>query len=203
MQFSKTTAAKIAIDGGNDNVLQPMAISSTLYQFEIDLSDTSRDVYERLELRVACHPSESSDYLFTRVMAYALEHQPGIEFTDGLGSPGEPAIIVRDLTGVILHWIEIGNPSPVQLLKATKASDAVSVYTYKDPEQLKRLIPAAQLPRIQSAKLFSFERCFLAELSKTLDRRNRWSVVHTEGELFITIGEGTFQGEVHSHSWES
>ena len=76
-----------------------MALTSTIYRFDIDLADADRHLYESLSLHVACHPSESDEHLVARVLAYALEYTEGIEFTRGLSEPEWPAILVRDLTG--------------------------------------------------------------------------------------------------------
>jgi len=74
-----------------------MALNSTIYNFDIDLSDSDRSVYESLSLRVARHPSESEEYLVARVLAYALEYTEGLEFSRGLCNPDDPAIAIRDL----------------------------------------------------------------------------------------------------------
>src|SRR5262245_58429077 len=67
-----------------------MAAGATIYSFDIDLADADRSVYETLALRVARHPSESPEYLLTRVLAYALEFEEGIAFsTGGLSEPEE------------------------------------------------------------------------------------------------------------------
>ena len=50
-----------------------MALTATIYNFEIELADGDRRVYESLALRVARHPSESEEYLVTRMLAYAME----------------------------------------------------------------------------------------------------------------------------------
>ena len=50
-----------------------MALTATIYNFDIDLSDSDRGVYETLALRVAQHPSESDEYLIARVLAYLLD----------------------------------------------------------------------------------------------------------------------------------
>jgi uncharacterized protein YaeQ len=69
-----------------------MALASTLYRFRIDLSDVDRGVYETLDFRIAQHPSETTTYLLTRVLAYALNTQPGLEFSSGgLSDPDAPA----------------------------------------------------------------------------------------------------------------
>ena len=84
-----------------------MALSST---FTIRLSHVDRGIYETLDLRLARHPSETPEYLITRLLAYCLEFTEGIAFSKGLSDPDEPAIVVRDLTGALRGWIEIGAP---------------------------------------------------------------------------------------------
>src|SRR5262245_43082790 len=98
-----------------------MALTATIHHFEIALSDVDRGVYETLDLRVARHPSESARYLFTRTLAYCLSYEEGIAFSKGgISSTDEAPITVRDLTGVLRAWIEIGSPSAERLHKAAK-----------------------------------------------------------------------------------
>src|SRR3982751_3494828 len=92
-----------------------MALSATVYVFVIELADSDRGVYTSLELRVARHPSETAEYLLTRVLAYCLEYAEGIAFSKGLSDPDEPAIAVRDLTGALEVWVDIGLPEPERL----------------------------------------------------------------------------------------
>jgi uncharacterized protein YaeQ len=82
-----------------------LALTATIYKFDIDLADADRHVYEALALQVARHPSESEEYLVARVLAYALEFIDGIAWSHGLAEPHEPAIAVRDLTGAMRVWI--------------------------------------------------------------------------------------------------
>ena len=79
-----------------------------MYAVSVDLSDVDRGVYETVDLRLAMHPSESAEYMATRLLAYCLEYTEGIEFTSGLSDGDEPAVIVRDLTGRVRAWIEVG-----------------------------------------------------------------------------------------------
>ena len=74
-----------------------MALGATIYNFDIELADTDRSVYESLALRVPRHPSESEEYLVARLLAYLLEYAEGIAFSRGVSEPDEPAIVVRDL----------------------------------------------------------------------------------------------------------
>jgi uncharacterized protein YaeQ len=64
-----------------------MALIATIYNFDVELTDTDRHVYESLALRLARHPSESEEYLVARLIAYLLEFAEGIEFSPrGLSS---------------------------------------------------------------------------------------------------------------------
>ena len=75
-----------------------MALTATIYNLDIQLADVDRNVYEELALRVACHPSESPEYLLARVLAYCLEYTEGIAFGRGIAEPDVPRIAVRDMT---------------------------------------------------------------------------------------------------------
>ena len=92
-------------------------------------------MYESLALRLARHPSESDEHLIARLLAYLLEFTSGIAFSRGVSEPEEPAISVRDPTGAITTWIDIGTPDAGRLHKASKAAPRVVVYTHKDPRQ--------------------------------------------------------------------
>ena len=87
-----------------------MALSATIYNFDIQLADMDRSVYESLSLRVACQPSETVEYLLSRVLAYCLEYREGIGFSRGIAEPDVPALSVHDLTGALQVWIDVGAP---------------------------------------------------------------------------------------------
>src|SRR5262245_47625382 len=100
-----------------------LALTATIYKFDIDLADADRHVYEALAIQVAQHPSESEEHLVARVLAYALEFTEGIAFSrGGLSDPDEPSIAVRDATGAMRVWIEVGMPDADRLHRASKAA---------------------------------------------------------------------------------
>ena len=72
----------------------------------------------------------------TRVLAYCLEYVERIIFGDGISSTDEPAVLIRDLTGRLTTWIEVGTPDAVRLHYATKLADRTTVYTHRDPEKV-------------------------------------------------------------------
>src|SRR5215203_3293072 len=124
-----------------------MALSSTIFNFEIDLSDADRQVYESLSLRVARHPSESDEFLIARVLAYCLEYQDGIEFSRGLSDADDPPLAVRDLTGAMRVWIDVGTPAADRLHRAAKSTPRVVVYVHKEHTQWLAALAAAKIHR--------------------------------------------------------
>ena len=177
-----------------------MALTATIYNIEIDLSDSDRGVYEALDLRVARHPSESEEYLVTRLLAYALEYAEGIEFSRGISDPDEPTISVRDLTGALKAWIEIGTPDAARLHKASKASPRVAVYTHKDPAQLVARLKGERIHRAEAVELWAIDRTLIAQITTRLERRMSLSVSVTDRQLFLAIGADTLTGDVVRHA---
>ena len=176
-----------------------MALTATIYNLEIDLADADRRVYESLALRVARHPSESGEYLVTRILAYALEFREGIAFSSGLSDPDEPAISVRDLTGTIQSWIDIGIPDAARLHKASKAAPRVVVYTHKDPAQLVGRLSGERIHRAEELELYAVDRRLIGELAARLHRRTAFGLSISGGDLYISIGADTLTGGVVRH----
>jgi uncharacterized protein YaeQ len=173
-----------------------MALTATIHTFDISLSDVDRGCYETLALRVARHPSESGEYLVTRVLAYCLEYTEGITFSKGLSEPDEPTLSVRDMTGVIKSWIEIGVPDAARLHKACKASPRVAVYTHKDPSLLVRHLSGERIHRVESLELYAVDRRLVSALAERLERRMVLDLSVNDRHLYVALGEETLSGVI-------
>jgi uncharacterized protein YaeQ len=177
-----------------------VALTATIFNFDIELADVDRGVYESLALRVACHPSESPEYLMARVLAYCLEYTEGIAFGRGISEPDDPPIAVRDLTGALLTWIEIGSPDAARLHKASKAAPRVAVYTHKDPRMLLRQLDGERIHRAEALELYAFDRALIDGLVELLDRRIKLALSVSDHEIYATVGDVTVSGAVERHT---
>jgi uncharacterized protein YaeQ len=173
-----------------------MALTATVYNFEINLSDVDRGVYETIAFKAAQQPSETDDYLIARALAYALEYGEGIGFSGGIAEADQPAIFVKDLTGTIRSWIDIGVPDAARLHKASKASPRVAVYTHKDPRTLLKGLEGQKIHRAEALELYAFDRDLIAALVEKLDRRMRFDLSVTERHLYVTVGGEAYDGAV-------
>jgi uncharacterized protein YaeQ len=176
-----------------------VALQATVYHIRIDLSDVDRGVYEALDLRVARHPSESMPYLLTRVLAYALLYEEGIAFGKGLSTTEEPALWIRDLQGSVRTWVEVGTPSADRLHKASKAAPRVVVFTQHDPKLLAREAATRAIHRVEAIEVYALDATFLEEVAALTDRNARWTLLRTDGTLYVTAGDKTATGALTQH----
>lgn len=174
-----------------------MALGATIYVFTVRLADADRGVYETLALRIARHPSETEEYLLTRLFAYCLEYTEGIGFSRGLSDPDEPAIAVRDLTGALQTWIDIGVPEALRLHKASKAARRVAVYAHRDVDAWLARLEGERIHRVEALEIHVLERGFLAAMAERLERRLDFDLAVADHTLYVTLGEETLTGEVH------
>ncbi len=175
-----------------------MALTSTIYTFDITVSNVDRGCYETLALRVAMHPSESPEYFTARVFAYCLEYAEGIVFSRGISDADEPTIAVRDLTGALKVWIEIGAPDAARLHKASKAAPKVAVYTHRDPAQVQRVLVGERIHRTESIPLYALDRALIEAFCARLERRMQFSFAVTDGTIYLDLKGETLTGTIET-----
>jgi uncharacterized protein YaeQ len=173
-----------------------MALGATVHVFTVRLSHVDRAVYETLELRLARHPSESAEYLVTRLLAYCLEFTEGIAFSKGLSDPDEPAIVVRDLTGVLRGWIEVGAPEALRLHKAAKATERVAVYPTRDRTSWLARLAGEHVHRSEQIEIHAIDPALIANLAAKLERRMDFDLSVADQTLYLSLGTETLTGSI-------
>lgn len=165
----------------------------------MQLAHVDRGVYETLDLRLARHPSESEEFLCARLLAFCLEHREGLAFSKGLAEPDQPALEVRDLTGALRAWIDIGAPDAARLHRAAKAAPRVAVYTHHDAARYWESLAGARIHRAEALELYALDRALVAALVQRLARRMSFDLSVTDGALYLTLGDDLLSGAVKSH----
>jgi len=179
-----------------------MAVGALIHTFAVQLADVDRSVYEDVTLRVARHPSETDAFMMTRVLAYCLEFEDGIAFSEGISSTDEPAVLVRDLTGKITAWIEVGAPDAARLHYGSKLADRTTVYTHRDPAKVMALWTGKRIHRAESITLHSFDPGFVEAAAALLERRNAMTLSITERRIYLELNGETLSSAIHDHSLE-
>lgn len=106
-----------------------MAIGATIYKLQLTLSDLNHHIYEDFQLTLPMHPSENEERLMWRVVCFCLCAHPDLQVTKGLSTQEEPELWQKNLTGEILHWIEMGLPEEKRIRQALGKSKKVTVFT--------------------------------------------------------------------------
>src|SRR3954462_3805437 len=174
-----------------------MAAGATMYTFEVQLADVDRGVYEQFTVRAARHPSETDAYMVTRVLAYCLEFEEGIAFSDGISSTDEPAGGGRDLTGRLVGWIEVGAPDAARLHHGSKLAERTAVYTHRDPAKVMALWAGKPIHRAEAIALYNFDDGFVDAAVAAVERRNTMTLSITERQMYLELNGVTLTSAVH------
>ncbi|GAB2543904.1 YaeQ family protein [Rhodanobacter koreensis] len=107
-----------------------MALNSTIYKVELQISDMDRHYYATHALTLARHPSETEERLMVRLLAFAMHADERLEFGKGISDEDEPALWRKAYTDEIELWIEVGQPDETRIRKACGRSRQVVVISY-------------------------------------------------------------------------
>lgn len=180
-----------------------MAQTATMFTLDINLADMDRQVYEGFTLKVARHPSETPEYMLVRVLAYCLEFEEGIALTEGVSSGDEPAVVVRDLTGQITAWIEVGMPDAARLHRGSKHAGRAAVYTHRDVRQLLAQLTGTRIHRAEAIPVRAFDQAMIKDAAAAVDRRASLTISVSDGEVDLLVGDLPFHLVITEHRLQS
>lgn len=177
-----------------------MALKSTVYKVQLNIADMDRDYYADHVLTLACHPSETDERLMVRVLTFALYAGEDLQFTRGLSSEDEPDIWQKDLTGAVVHWIELGMPDETRIRKACNRAQAVTVVTYGDRappiwwEKIRN-----SLTRFDNLTVLNLPAEVTETLAAQVVRGMDMQVSIQDGTTWVSMGDT--QIEIHPLRW--
>ncbi len=166
-----------------------MAQPSTTYKIDLNLTDIDRSIYESLRFTVAKHPSETEERLAARLIAYCLFYHEQLAFGRGLSDVDEPALWEKSLDDRVLHWIEVGQPDAERITWCSRRAERFTLLAYGNLRvwQGRVLEPLRALKNIH---VLAVDQEALANLAQDLPRALSWSVMISDGELFVTDERG-------------
>ncbi|WP_194411320.1 YaeQ family protein [Microbacterium cremeum] len=175
-----------------------MAIGATIHTFAVQLADVDRGVYEDLSLRVARHASETDAFMVTRVLAYCLEYTEGIAFSEGISATDEPAVLVKDATGRLTAWIEVGAPDAARLHTGSMLAERTVVYTHRDPAKVTAPWAGKRIHRAEDIVVYTFDPGFIDAAVARLERRNTLTLSITERRIYLDVDGATLESDIHA-----
>ena len=168
-----------------------MAIKATIYKADLSIADMDRNYYQEHSLTIARHPSETDERVMIRVLAYALHADPALAFTKDLFDVDEPALWLKDLTGAIDLWIEVGQPDEKRLLKAAGRAEKVIVYSYSATRSIWFKGIANKIERAKNVSVINIPADISAQLEKMASRSMALQCTIQDGQVWLTDGTDT------------
>lgn len=173
-----------------------MAIKSTIFKAELQVSDLDRTHFATHALTIARHPSETDERMMVRLAAFALNADEALEFGRGLSAEDEPDLVRRDLTGAIELWIEVGLPDERDVRKAAGRARAVKVYVYGGrAASLWWAQNRAALERLGNVDVVEIPPEASQALARFAARTMRLDCTIQEGQLYFSRGGETLHFE--------
>ncbi|MDQ6954077.1 MAG: YaeQ family protein [Mariprofundaceae bacterium] len=171
-----------------------MAIKSTIFKAELEVTDMDRNHYQDYQLTIARHPSENDERMMVRLLAFALNGHEFLQFTKGLSSDDEPDIWQKSLNGEIDVWIDLGQPDEKRIRKACGRAKNVKIYTYQKGsgtawwQQNKR-----KLDRFGNLTVVHFNETSVRDLALMVKRAMCLQCTIQDAALWLSNGDQAIQ----------
>lgn len=170
-----------------------------IHTFTVQLADMDRGVYDDLTLRVARQAAETEAFMMTRLLAYCLEFTEGIAFSEGIAATDEPAVLVKDPTGRIMAWIEVGAPDAERVHYGSRLAERTAIYTHRDPQKVLASWAGKKIHQPEAIVLYSFDPGFIDDAAAALARRSTLTLSITERELYLEVNGTNLHSPIHEH----
>jgi len=140
-----------------------MALKSTIYKASLAIADIDHGYYADHALTLARHPSETDERMMVRLLALALNAHElqdicrgdgTLAFGAGLSDPDDPDLWLKDYTGAVKLWVEVGQPEDRPLVKACQKADAVRVYAFNHAAEVWWRGIESKLTRLSKLQVF-------------------------------------------------
>ncbi len=172
-----------------------MALNATICKASLQIADMDRNYYAEHALTIARHPSETDERMMVRLLAFALNAHEHLAFGRGLSDTDEPDLWQKDLTGTIVHWIEVGQPDEKRMLRACGRARRVTVYAYGSRAELWWRPLAGKLERAKNLAVWHIPMAAGQALEKLAARAMKLQCTVQEGHLWFSVAEDTEQIE--------
>ena len=167
-----------------------MAINSTIFKADIQITDLDRNYFEGHNLTLARHPSENDERMMIRLLAFAKHAHEYMGFTKGLCADDEPELWQKSLSDEIDVWIDLGQPDEKRIRKACGRSKQVFIYTYNTRsaliwwEQVKN-----KLSRFENLQVLVVPDDAVTSMGKMAKRNMQLQYMIQDGEVMFSNGE--------------
>ena len=170
-----------------------MALKATIFKAQLQVADMDRQHYADHAVTLARHPSETDERMMVRLLAYALNvpvdgANGTLDIAKGLWDPDEPELWHKDLTGQIVHWIDVGQPDERRLMKASGRAERVTVLGYSASVPIWWSSIATKITRARNIAVWQIAASESQALAELAERSMQLQVTVQDGTVWISNG---------------
>lgn len=171
-----------------------MALKATIYKASLQIADMDRNVYGDHSATIARHPSETDERMMIRVLAFALNVPPdndngALEFAKSLWDTDEPDLWQKDLTGQIVHWIDVGQPDDKRMMKSSPRAERVTVISYSNSTPIWWAGVATKITRARNVAVWQILPEQSQALAELAQRTMQLQVTVQDGTVWVGDGQ--------------
>ena len=175
-----------------------MALKSTIYKADCQIADMDRGYYQSHSLTIALHPSETEERLLVRLLAFALNvphdtDRGALQFARGLSDGDEPDIWQHDLTGQLVHWVEVGQPDERRLSKACSRAERVTLYVFGSAAAIWWAGITSKLTRLPKLTVWQIPAPQAQALALLAARSMQWQLTVQDGHVWVNDGDNSVE----------
>lgn len=171
-----------------------MALKSTIFKINLQVSDVDRHYYNDHSITIARHPSETDDRMMTRIMIFAIHANEQLEFTKGLSTDDEPDLWQKSLSGEIEKWIDLGQPDEKRVRKACGLSKQVYIYCYSGSSaEIWWTQNSSKFQRFDNLSVVNIPAISANSLGKLAQRNMQLNCSIEDGTVWLSDGDSTVE----------
>lgn len=172
-----------------------MAIKATVHKAALQIADMDRNYYADHALTLARHPSETDERMMVRLLAFALYAEEYLTFAQAMTADDEPDLWLKDMTGAIKLWINVGLPDERILRKASGRSEQMVLIVYGRPADIWWRDNQAKLQRLNNLTVLKLAPADTLALAAWAARNMSIQCSIQENHLLLTCDKGML--EIH------
>jgi uncharacterized protein YaeQ len=186
-----------------------MATKSTVFKAALQVADIDHGYYADHALTLARHPSETDERMMVRLAALAMQAyklnsvcngDAVLGFGAGLSDPDEPDVLLRDYTGRIRLWVEVGQPDEKALIKACGKADEVVLYCFGHAAEIWWRGIETRLTRPQNLRIYRLPTEGAQQLGALAQRSMQLQATIQENVLML--GDGQVNVDIEPLTWK-
>ncbi|WP_299659555.1 YaeQ family protein [uncultured Psychromonas sp.] len=167
-----------------------MALKPTIFKMNINVSNLDQDLYETIPLTIAQHPSETTERMVTRILAFVLNNQEFLSFTKGLSEADDPDIWAKNYSDEFLLWVDVGEPGFERIKKACRQAKSVKVYTFNTKSNVWWKQSLKDFSKI-TAQVYQFDFEQIQSFASLVERTMDFSITLTDNVFYIAADKGS------------